>query len=119
MNRLLICGATLGLISVIMGAVGDHAFHLSPEHMKGYETAVRYNMFYALLILVLSFQREKSFTVSGVIFSVGVILFSFSIYAARITGIESLTYITPVGGLTLMAGWAWLIISEIFKLKRT
>ena len=51
MNRLLLCGATLGLISVIMGALGDHGFDLTPERAESMGTAIRYNMLYAVLIV--------------------------------------------------------------------
>lgn len=53
MNRLLLCGAALGLVSAIMGALGDHAFDLTPEKVESLDTAIRYNMIYAVLIVAL------------------------------------------------------------------
>ncbi len=110
MNRLLVCGAALGLVSVIMGALGDHAFTLAPEKADSFETAVRYNMLYAVLIVVLAMvPAERKLYIPGFIFALGTFLFSFSIYAADMIGLEWLTYLTPVGGLTVMGGWAALI----------
>ncbi len=110
MNRLLLCGAVLGLVSVIMGALGDHALALAPEKTGSLETAIRYNMLYAVLIVVLAMApAEKKLRVPGFIFTLGTILFSFGIYAAVITGLEPLTYLTPFGGLTIIMGWAALI----------
>jgi len=110
MNRLLLCGAVLGLVSVIMGALGDHAFDLTPEKAESLETAIRYNMIYAVLIVALALaSADKKLRISGYIFTLGTALFSLSIYAALAMGTEQLTYITPVGGITIMTGWIALI----------
>ncbi len=117
MSRLLLCGAVLGLVSVIMGAIGDHAFTLTPEKTDSLETAIRFNMLYAVLIVALAMgAQEKRMKIPGFIFVIGTILFSFSIYAAVITGLEPLTYLTPLGGLTIMGGWGMLIF---FSFKRS
>lgn len=110
MNKLLICGAALGLVSVIMGALGDHGFDLTAEKAESLATAIRYNMLYAVLITALALvPPERKLIIPGAIFAVGTTLFSLSIYAALITDIEQLTYITPVGGITIMAAWVALI----------
>ncbi len=110
MNKLLLCGAVLGLVSVIMGALGDHAFVLTPEKAESLDTAIRYNMIYAVLIVALALApADKKLRISGYIFTLGTALFSLSIYAALAMGIEQLTYVTPVGGITIMAGWGALI----------
>ena len=111
MNKLLFFGGVLGFISVMMGALGDHAFTLTPDQVKGLLTAIRYNMLYAVIIMGLSLAPpEKQLHIPGYLFTVGVFLFSFSIYAAQLSGISALTYITPLGGLTIMAGWVALVI---------
>lgn len=110
MNKLLLCGAGLGLVSVIAGAWGDHTLSLDPDSAASLETAIRYNMLYAVLVTVLSLAPAEIKTrVPAFIFAIGTALFSFSIYAAVVTGLGMLTYITPVGGLTIMLGWAVLI----------
>lgn len=117
MNRLLLCGAVLGLVSVIMGALGDHAFDLTPEKAESLETAIRYNMIYAVLIVALALApADKKLLISGYVFTLGTALFSFSIYASLAMGIEQFTYMTPVGGITIMCGWAILIYVAL-KLK--
>ncbi len=114
MNKLLLCGASLGLISVIMGALGDHAFDLSLDDTASFEAAIRYNMLYAILIVILAIApARRALSLSGMIFTVGVVLFSFSIYAALITGIDPLTYMTPLGGIIIMAGWVSLIYAAL------
>ncbi len=114
MNRLLLCGAVLGLVSVIMGALGDHAFDLTPEQAESLDTAIRYNMIYAVLIVALALASDdKKLRISGYIFTLGTALFSFSIYASLAMGIEQLTYITPVGGIIIMCGWVTLIYAAL------
>ncbi|MCD8525773.1 MAG: DUF423 domain-containing protein [Alphaproteobacteria bacterium] len=113
MNRLLVFGAVLGFISVIMGALGDHALDLSPEKTKGFDTAIRYNMLYAVLITAFALSQQKALILPGVIFAFSGALFSFSIYASVFTGISVLTYLTPIGGLGLMAGWISLFICAL------
>ncbi len=117
MNRLLLCGAVLGLVSVIMGALGDHAFDLTPEKAESFETAIRYNMIYAVLIAALALAPvDKKLCISGYIFALGTALFSLSIYASLATGITQFTYITPVGGITIMCGWM-ILIYKALKVK--
>lgn len=111
MNKLLLCGAVLGFVSVIMGAMGDHAFALAPDKVVSLETAIRYNMIYAILIVALATAApaQKKWQIPGFTFALGTALFSFSLYAAVLTGFEPLTYLTPLGGLTIMLGWGMLI----------
>jgi len=109
MNRLLLCGAAFGLLSVIMGALGDHAFDLSPEKAKSLATAIRYNMLYAVLVVAISLAPVSyGLKVPGIMLCAGAALFSLSIYASLLTGIPAITYLTPLGGITIMLGWAIL-----------
>lgn len=110
MNKILASGAALGLLSVIMGALGDHAFNIPLEKIHSFETAIRYNMLYAALITALSLApKDYNLKIPAFLFTAGTIIFCFSIYAALISGISQLTYLTPLGGLTLMAAWGSLI----------
>lgn len=110
-NRILIAGAFLGLASVIMGALGDHGINLTPEKAKSLETAIRYNMIYAVLIVAIALApAERKLHIPAYLFTAGTVLFSFSIYGALFSGVKQLTYLTPVGGITIMIGWlalAW------------
>lgn len=114
-NKLLLCGTILGLISVIMGAFGDHALDLTQENVESLNTAIRYNMLYAVLITCIALVRftsvsnhlSKKLLLTGGIFASGVILFSFGIYASIFTKISDFTYLTPLGGLIIIAGWIY------------
>ena len=53
----LIIGAIYGMTSVILGAFGAHAFKkiLSVERLKSFESGVKYQMYHALLLLIIGF----------------------------------------------------------------
>lgn len=115
MNKLLFCGAILGLISVVMGALGDHAFALTPDQMESMATAIRYNMLYAAVIIGLALTPpERKLHIPGYMFTAGTVLFSFGIYGALLSGISQLTYITPFGGIMIMAGWGGLALKALW-----
>jgi uncharacterized membrane protein YgdD (TMEM256/DUF423 family) len=116
----LIFGAVYGMISVIMGAFGAHAFKkiLSPERLESFETAVRYQMYHALLLLLIGFALNFSTSLekwSAWLLIGGTFLFSATIYLLSFqqvwnVNLRFLGPLTPVGGTMLIAGWFLLIL---------
>ena len=115
----LISGAIFGLTAVIFGAFGAHLLKkkLTKDQLQSFETGVKYQMYHAIILLLLGFQLNDKTTINNYIiyaFITGVILFSFSIYGLVISSannkkIKILGPITPLGGLFLIIGWALLI----------
>lgn len=111
-------GALLGLLAVVFGAFGAHALKksMSPELLQSFETGVRYQMYHALLLLVLGFNLGFTTPLETTIaycFIGGTVLFSFSIYvltylASRGRKIPLLGLVTPIGGMVLVLGWGLL-----------
>ena len=109
------------LSAVILGAFGAHALKemLSESQLSSFQTGVRYQFFHGLTILILSlnmnyFTKRLSSIIK--IMSVGIILFSFSIYLLNIQYLIgfSMSYlgpITPIGGLLLITSWIGLFFS--------
>lgn len=123
-KQFLIWGALFGGLAVILGALGAHALkgQLSAEELGAYETAVKYQMYHAILLIVLSniqVLQSKKILYATVI---GILLFSFSIYLLSlrhligIEGLKVLGPITPLGGLLLIFVWFSLLVKGI-KLK--
>ncbi len=111
MKKTLIYGAFLGLLSVVMGAIGDHAIQIEQGQEHILETALRYNMLYAVLITALSVQpliTSRAMMLCIRLFCAGTTLFCFSLYGMLLTGQAWMAYIAPIGGITLMASWAML-----------
>ena len=117
-NKYFKVGVIFALTSVILGAFGAHLLKdlLSADELSSFKTGVRYQMFHALGIIILSLNTNK-FTdkLNRVlqIMSFGVILFSFSIYFLSLQNILNiklsfLGVITPIGGLFLISSWMLL-----------
>lgn len=115
MNKLLVAGALLGFLSVAIGASIEHVLRgeAGAEVLRWAMTAIRYNQVGALVITMIglalllrpAMPAARWLARSGWLFVAGTLMFSFSIYAAAVTGLEMLTYLTPVGGVTLMLAW--------------
>jgi len=124
---ILALGAFFGLFAVGFGAYSEHGLRpvVSEEQFRFLMTAVRYNQIHAVVIVVIGFSlmgnsrlaASKALKFSGILFTIGTFLFSFSIYASVFFGLPSLTYITPVGGSTLMAAWLLLMVSAVTSLN--
>jgi len=114
MNRKLTLIALIILsLSIALGAFGAHALKeiVSMKWRLAFETAVKYQMYGALLLLILSFQptfHRPQFKRWIALFLVGLACFSGSIYglvAAEImhAKLSFLGPITPLGGLLMIS----------------
>lgn len=122
-NSVLIAGAVLGFLSVAIGASAEHVLQprVSEEVFRWVMTAIRYHQVGALMVTViglvlfapLSAVRAARLRRSAWVFVLGTLLFSFSIYFAALTGIDKLTWATPVGGTTLMVAWLLLVLAAL------
>ncbi|AZI20924.1 DUF423 domain-containing protein [Chryseobacterium taklimakanense] len=115
----LVIGAVYGVLSVILGAFGAHAFKkiLSTERLESFETGVRYQMYAAFFLLfvgyILKFETKSENWISWLMI-LGALLFSFSIYLLAFqdywgTNLKFLGPITPIGGLLMIVSWVMLI----------
>jgi uncharacterized membrane protein YgdD (TMEM256/DUF423 family) len=118
-----VIGALYGMLAVVFGAFGAHALKkiFSEEQLKSFETGVKYQMYHAIVLLVIGYNFDFSSSLEPYIvycFSIGTLLFSFSIYglclsAAKNKKIKILGPITPLGGLFLVIGWGLLLFSYL------
>ena len=115
----LVIGAVYGVLSVILGAFGAHAFKkiLSPEKLESFETGVRYQMYAAFFLLfvgyILKFETKSENWISWLMI-LGALLFSFSIYLLAFqdywgTNLKFLGPIAPIGGMLMIVSWIMLI----------
>ena len=125
MNKtILLTGIFFGLLAIVLGAFGAHALKesISPSSLESYQTGVRYQMYHALLLLIIgSWSGEKIHSLKWVYYLIcaGTICFSFSIYILSLKDIipwqpDYFGLITPFGGILLIAGWI-LLAHRIFK----
>ena len=120
-NKYFKVGVIFALTSVILGAFGAHLLKglLSADELSSFKTGVRYQMFHALGIIILSLNQDKftdKLKTSLVLMCIGVLLFSFSIYFLTIDDLLSVSLkflgpITPIGGILLISSWIILLFS--------
>ena len=115
MDRLIYtCGAVAAFLGVALGAFAAHGLRnrLTPEMLAVFETGARYQMYHAFALFAAAWGwarwRTRAFSAAGLLFAAGIVVFSGSLYLLAATGLRSFGMLTPVGGVTLLAGWACL-----------
>ena len=121
--RLAAAGALLAGAAVAMGAFGAHALRhsLAPEQLALWQTAVQYQFWHALALLLLPaithWAKAHGNGVNsspigairiGLALALGVLLFSGSLYALALGAPRWLGMLTPIGGLLWLLAWAAL-----------
>ncbi len=102
-------GALLGALTVVFGAFGAHALkeRLSPEQLAWWETAVQYQAYHSIALVLFGLFRERRAGggLAGVCFLVGTVSFSGTLYAMALGAPRWFGAITPLGGTALIVGW--------------
>jgi uncharacterized membrane protein YgdD (TMEM256/DUF423 family) len=115
----IIVGALLAALAVGLGAIGAHALEsqLSPEQLATYHTAVQYQMYHAIGLVLVGllglYHRSLWFDSAGWTMLVGIILFSGLLYAWVGTGQRIFVHFVPVGGVTFIIGWVLMAIGAL------
>lgn len=117
MKLFIILGALNGFIAVALGAFGAHGLEgkIPDKYLETWQTAVQYQMFHALGLLVLGLLAGKIdsplINWSGWLMLIGIILFSGSLFVLSVTQIKVLGAITPLGGVSFLVAWVLMIIA--------
>ena len=116
-KTILMTASVLLALAVALGAFGAHGLksQLSTDMLQTYKTGVEYHFYHALGLLLIgilavSFPSEL-LKWSAILLTVGIILFSGSLYVLAVSGIKWLGAVTPVGGLSFIAGWVLLFLA--------
>ena len=110
----ILLGSFFSLMTIVLGAFGAHALkeQLSEYGQSIYDKAVLYQMFHSLSIFIVAILNQYLDSVNLALvvwlFSIGIILFSGSLYLLAITQIKWLGAITPIGGVLFIIGWGFL-----------
>ena len=108
------CAAGAGFIGVGLGAFAAHGLRarLEPALLTVFETAVRYQMYHAFALMAAAWGwarwQRREFTIAGLLFVAGILLFSGSLYGLALSGPRWLGPVTPIGGLAFLSGWLLL-----------
>ena len=103
-------GAALAGLGVIAGSFGAHGLEgrLSAEQLAMFETAVRYQMYHAIALVltgILAQRGMRTMALAGWLFLAGILLFSGCLYAWIFSGTKTFALIVPLGGLAFILGW--------------
>jgi uncharacterized membrane protein YgdD (TMEM256/DUF423 family) len=111
----LVIAALGGAASVVAGALAAHLAD-DPKAAELLRTGALYGMVHgaALVAFVALAQgrepRRGTAVVAGWSFAVGIVLFSGSLFALAAGGRRWIGWVTPFGGIALIAGWVALAI---------
>ncbi len=122
-KKILLTAALFGLLSVVFGAFGAHGLKsiISVDAIQSFETGVRYQMYHAILLLIVgssSYIKTKNKKAIFYLVLFGIILFSGSIYCLATNDLTSFDFkriaiITPLGGLLLIISWFVLLVGIV------
>ncbi len=112
--------AVLGAVAVLLGAFAAHGLKhtLSAEYLAVLQTGVQYQFMHALALLLVAVLAQQSassaLSVAAVCFTLGIVLFSGSLYVLVLTPLQP-GFITPIGGTFLIIGWCAVAYSALRK----
>ena len=116
--KVLKTASVFGVLAVVIGAFGAHGLEsilIENNRVETFETAVQYHFYHtiALLIVAVLLQNKASICLNwaAILFSLGILLFSGSLYILALSNFTVLGAITPLGGLCFIAAWAALYCS--------
>lgn len=113
---LLVAGAAAGFVAVAAGAFGAHGLEgrVPSELLSTFETGVRYHAWHALALVTLAPVAARwpdpLWGVAGALFLAGIVVFSGSLYVLTLTGARWWGAVTPLGGVSFLAGWVCLAV---------
>jgi uncharacterized membrane protein YgdD (TMEM256/DUF423 family) len=119
MRKWLFIAAITGALAVVLAAFGEHALagRLSPRAFSAFSTGTRYQMIHALAMglaaLAARGPAAPRANIAALLFFAGTVLFSGSLYGLALGGIRFLGFVTPIGGLALIAGWVALALAAL------
>jgi uncharacterized membrane protein YgdD (TMEM256/DUF423 family) len=117
----LVAGAGFAVLAVTIGAFAAHGLKqvLDAYSLGLIETAARYQMYHALALLIVAvFSAIPQFStrwlrLAAIAFTLGIVLFSGSLYLLALSGIKWLGAVTPLGGVAFILGWLALIVGAL------
>ena len=110
---LLRLGAGVMFLGVSLGAFGAHGLeHILEKYdrVATWDTAVLYHLVHGLTLVLLAVLGPRPLKGPAWCFTLGILLFSGSLYILSLTNVGVWGAVTPFGGVAFLAGWLWLLI---------
>ena len=109
--------AGLMALAIVLGSFGAHALKskLTPEMLEIYRVGVLYQIIHALGLFAVAWLLVETGSAkvhnAGILLTLGILLFSGSLYALSLSGIKMFGAVTPIGGLCFLIGWVLLFLA--------
>lgn len=126
-RKIFLLACVTGALGVVLGAFAAHGLKplLSVSAFESFRTGIRYQMYHSFLLFFIGLSTHIKPSQKSILFKlilIGVLLFSGSIYLLTTNDLTSFNFnvigfITPVGGLILIAAWL-LLFTYFFKKKQ-
>src|SRR5688572_7963329 len=108
-------GGIVGALGVALGAFGAHGLSriATQQQLGWWETGVRYQLVTAVALVLFGLLRRQvpGNDFAGWALFVGAAIFSGSLYLMTLGAPRWLGAITPIGGLSMIAGWILLAVA--------
>ena len=122
-NFWLLIAAVNGAAAAAAGAYGWHGLDTGEALRDTFNAAVQYHMWHALALVGVAWLADKRdgkpsaawVRRTGWLFTIGMVLFSGSLYAYGLSGELFVPGAAPAGGLALIAGWISLAVTATRK----
>jgi len=99
-------------LSIALGAFGAHGLKsiVTTDMLKIYNTGIEYQFYNTMGLFVLAFlinfkNNPKLLIRSAWLIILGMLIFSFSLYALVLLSLPILGAVTPIGGTLLIIAW--------------
>ncbi|MCY4045246.1 MAG: DUF423 domain-containing protein [Cellvibrionales bacterium] len=117
----IVIGAITALMAVAMGAATSHGLQakLTANAFAQVQIAIDYQFYHALALVVLGgllksqLLRPRAGLLCGMLFVLGLLLFSGGIYVKHLVSSSLMTQFIPLGGMSFMAGWLMLVLATV------
>ena len=119
MNVWLFVGAVNGFLAVAAGAFGAHGLEgrVDARALQIFDTGAHYHLVHALATVAAALAARGGATgrahIAAALFTAGTVLFSGSLYFLALADSNLLVLVTPLGGLSFLAGWAMLALAAL------
>ena len=112
----LITAALSGMLAVLLGAFGAHSLKAMLQEngmLDAYQTAVQYQFYHTLALLATGILMSQipsgKLKYASLFFTLGIVLFSGSLYVLSLAEVRWIGPVTPLGGVLFITGWIFLL----------
>lgn len=115
--RIVAVAGVAGALAVAFGAFGAHALQdlVTPARLATWRTGAGYHLAHAVAAalagLAAAWSGSDAALWAGRLFLIGIVLFSGSLYALVAFDLGVLGAVTPLGGVSFIAGWLALAVA--------